>query len=389
MSKFKIYFIPLLVAILAGVGLAQSFTTGLALTRQQFSTPAMVLLETTERLAVLPLQVAQVAKIPNFEFVRDFLRYRFGSVDLVSPPSSSSILITATEDALIEQSSELKLRFVGDIMLGRGVASMVQLHGDGDYQWLFNNLESLDEADILFGNLEGPISDRGVDRRNLYSFRFVPETAGVLRDAGFDILSIANNHLGDWGMEAFLDTIERLQDSGIVPVGAGQNKAEAITPQILERQGVKVGFLAFTDVGPDWLVAMMDRPGILLASDPDLSQIINQASGQVDILVVSYHFGDEYQTAPNDRQQRLARLAIDQGAKLVVGHHPHVVQPVEYYCDGLIAYSLGNFIFDQYFSEETMHGNLLEVTLKDGEIYLVKEFEVILNSEYQPSLRLK
>ena len=114
--------------------------------------------------------------------------------------------------------------------------------------------------------------------------------------------------------------------------------------------------------------------------------IIEQAASQVDLLVVGYHFGDEYKTEPNERQKELAHLAIDHGAKLVIGTHPHVVQPVEEYGGGIIAYSLGNFIFDQYFSPETMSGLALTVVLQGKKIHLIIKQNVILDQRYQPKL---
>ena len=278
------------------------------------------------------------------------------------------------------------LTFVGDIMLDRGIKSSVNKNATGDYNWLFQNLASLQTADILFGNLEGPVSDKGSDLGNLYSFQMDPKTVPVLEQAGFDVLQIANNHLGDWGKKAALDTFARLASSTIVMVGGGQNYDDAIAVKVIEKNNLKIGFLAASDVGPNWLAATDRQAGILLANDPNLPTIIEQAASQVDLLVVGYHFGDEYKTEPNERQKELAHLAIDHGAKLVIGTHPHVVQPVEEYGGGIIAYSLGNFIFDQYFSPETMSGLALTVVLQGKKIHLIIKQNVILDQRYQPKL---
>ena len=128
---------------------------------------------------------------------------------------------------------------------------------------------------------------------------------------------------------------------------------------IIEKYGMKIGYLGFSDVGPEWMKASADQPGLLLASNPRFDEIIRKASAQVDHLIVSFHFGEEYQAEHNTRQEYLSHRAIDNGAKIVVGHHPHVIQDTEVYKESYIAYSLGNFIFDQSWSEPTMQRILL------------------------------
>ncbi|MBI2100109.1 MAG: CapA family protein [Candidatus Vogelbacteria bacterium] len=284
-------------------------------------------------------------------------------------------------------SDVVTLTFVGDLMLDRGVRNSVVKNGGGDYSWLFAKLDNFPGDAILFGNLEGPLSDVGVDRQNLYSFRMSPAALPAIKNAGFQVLSVANNHVGDWGRAAFTDTISRLAAAGLAAGGGGQNRAEAVAPKIITASsGERVGFLAFSDVGPNELAATETEAGIILASDPVLPQIISQAANVVDILVISFHWGDEYQTRSNARQQTLAHLAIDNGAKLVIGHHPHVIQEPEYYKEGVIAYSLGNFIFDQYFSQATMTGLVLTIEFQDRKISAARRQKVTLDSDFRPSV---
>lgn len=283
-------------------------------------------------------------------------------------------------------SSTISLTFVGDIMLDRGVEQSVNKYGVGDYSFLFNNLDWLKNSEIVFANLEGPLSDRGEDLGGQYSFRMKPAVLPVLRQFGFNVLSVANNHAGDWGQEAFIDTLTRLSDFSILHPGGGLDQSEAERPAQLTVNGIHFGFLGFSDVGPEWLAANDQVPGILLASDPRLVDIVNQASKEVDILIISFHFGNEYEEKANDRQRELAQLAIDSGAKIVVGHHPHVVQEVEEYKNGLIAYSLGNFIFDQYFSEATMEGLVLQVEISGEDISSWQTKKIKINDRFQPSL---
>lgn len=304
-------------------------------------------------------------------------------------PSNYTATTTSTPLSLEKKSSEgsqIKLRLVGDIMLDRGVKQMVILHQAGDYSFVFKEIPGLKEnVDILFGNLEGPVSVRGTNRGSIYSFRMDPAAVPALKKAGFDVVSVANNHAGDWDSQAFLDTLGYLKKAGILYTGGGRNLAEAATTSVLLVKNLRVGFLGFSDVGPQWLSAGPNTAGILIA-DERIKSRVEKAAKEVDFLVVSFHFGEEYMDRSNPRQQNLAKLAVDSGADLVVGHHPHVVQETEDYNGGFIAYSLGNFIFDQYFSPDTMEGMVLDVELgQDGKIKEVKKNLVKLNKFFQPA----
>ena len=289
----------------------------------------------------------------------------------------------AQQNTNLQNEGTSVLTFVGDVMFDRGVKSSVQNNFASDYSQLFSQLTELQNADIAFANLEGPISDQGKNVGSKYSFRFDPGVATVLKESGIDIVSFANNHVGDWSLQAFNDTLQHLTNAGVLFSGAAENKPKASEVTIIQSNGIKVGYLAFSDVGPTWLEAQNNAPGILIANDPQRLDYIKQAKEKVDILVVSYHWGEEYKPH-NQRQEDLAKTSIDAGANLVIGHHPHVIQDIEEYNGGLIAYSLGNAIFDQHFSKETMEGALLSVLVnKNGIIeYEEKKFEI--NSQYQP-----
>jgi poly-gamma-glutamate synthesis protein (capsule biosynthesis protein) len=210
-----------------------------------------------------------------------------------------------------------------------------------------------------------------------------PRVLATLKLAGFDIFSFANNHIGDWGLEAFEDTLHWLNENEFKYTGAGFNKNEAKEPAIIERNGLKIGFIGFSDVGPKWMEAKDDKAGILLAGDLEFEKIIAEASKKADILIVSFHFGEEYKKHTK-RQEELAHKAIDSGARIVIGHHPHVAQDVEEYKNGLIAYSLGNFIFDQSFSKETMQGLVLKIKVGQEGILETQKYISKLNKFFQP-----
>ena len=283
-----------------------------------------------------------------------------------------------------QKNTKTTISFVGDIMLTRGVKSSVDKNFGGDYNKLFENLGALKNADILLGNLEGDVSDTGNNVGSKYSFRMNPEVLPALKNAGFDIVSFTNNHVGDWNMSAFKDTLNRLAENEILKNGAGFNREEAENPTIIEKNNTRFGFLSFTDVGPNWLEAKTDSPGILLANDPRINEIIKNAKTKCDVLIVSFHFGVEYKTIHNSRQETLAHMAINNGADMVIGTHPHVMEDIENYNGKPIVYSLGNFIFDQYFSKDTMRGMLFSATFDGMNLIGTEEKIITLNKQFQP-----
>lgn len=292
---------------------------------------------------------------------------------------------TAPFSSFNQNSPAIKIFLVGDIMLDRGVDFYIKQQND--WSWPFRTIsEYLSSADLVFGNLESMISDQGVKVGSIYSFRADPKTIIGLQEAGFDILSVANNHSFDYGRTAFEDTLNRLKEAQIDYVGGGMSQDEAHNPVIKDINGTLVGFLGYTNVGSSAWQAQDNIPGIAWISSEYLdvlSKDITKARQESDILIVSFHFGEEYEGTQNKEQEIVARSAIEFGADLVIGHHPHVLQPTERYRDGWIAYSLGNFIFDQAFSEETMHAAVLEVTIEDKKITQMIMVPTTLTEKYQ------
>jgi len=278
------------------------------------------------------------------------------------------------------------LMFVGDVMLDRGVEYMIKKHGKGDYRFPFLKIaDYLKQADLLFGNLESPISDKGQKVGSIYSFRTDPKAIEGLIYAGFDVLSVANNHIFDFGKEAMEDTFLNLKKAGIEYVGGGFNEVEAYSPIIKEANETKIAYLAYTNLGSKNWQAKGNFPGIAWL-DEKIEKNIKQTKEKSDLVIVSMHFGSEYQSQPNSEQKHFAHLAIDSGADLVIGHHPHVIQPIEKYKEGYIAYSLGNFVFDQGFSKQTMRGLLLKILVKNGKIKKVVPIEIKINQYFQPEI---
>lgn len=288
-----------------------------------------------------------------------------------------------------EKEKEVVLLLVGDIMLDRGVEFYIKQNG-GDWRFPFLKIaDFLRKADLVFGNLESVISDKGENLGSVYSFRADPKALEGLAFAGLDVLSVANNHSMDYGMEAFLDSLQLLKQIGIAYVGGGTNAESAHSLVIQEVQGTKIGFLGYTNLGSPLWQATDKTPGIAWVDENTIFEFqenIAAAKEQSNILIVSLHFGEEYQTQPNAMQEFIAKSSVEAGADIVVGHHPHVVQPVVQYRQGWIAYSLGNFIFDQGFSPETMEGLLLEVIIQDKKIKEVLPLPIRMNNSFQPEL---
>jgi D-alanyl-D-alanine carboxypeptidase/poly-gamma-glutamate capsule biosynthesis protein CapA/YwtB (metallophosphatase superfamily) len=305
------------------------------------------------------------------------------SVEHGNPPKSP---FTIKEG---ESSDEnFSMLFVGDIMMDRGIRKTVETVGKGNYSYPFDKIRDfITGADLAFANLEGPISDQGENHGSIYSFRMDPASTKAIYDAGFDILSLANNHMGDYGRQAMEDTMRRLRRAGVAYTGAGWNSTEARQPTIIERAGERVGFLGFSDVGPAWMEAGDALSGILLADPAQVTDAVRQARGKVDILVVSFHFGEEYHTVSSARQKELARAAIDAGANIVIGHHPHVAEEVEEYHGGVIAYSLGNFVFDQAFSPDTKEALMVELDMKAKKVEVIKKIPIEFTENFQPEIK--
>ena len=247
----------------------------------------------------------------------------------------------------------VELAMVGDMMLARDMGQALREKGP-DYA--FSDVRHmLDGADLTMGNLECVIGDRGEPAPKAYVFQ-APLTATLsLSEAGFDLLNVANNHILDFGQEAMAQTFDLLSEAGIDWVGAGMSEGEAHAPVIREVRGIRIAFLGYaryltetsTGFPAGVFVAVGDSPGIAWADVDRMRAEIAQASSVADVVVVALHAGREYWDRPTDFQREAARSAIDAGASLVWGHHAHSWQGIEFYNDGVILYSLGDFVFDQ------------------------------------------
>ena len=250
-----------------------------------------------------------------------------------------------------ESDAVVHLAAVGDISLDRSLGEVLR---QGDLQYPFSAVtEQLRRADISVGNLESALGDSGVPQQKSYTFRAPPEAAASLAMGGFDLVSLANNHGMDYGEKALIQAVDLLHKEGLTTVGAGENDAAAYAPQIIESNGLRIAFLGYANVpveGGGFDVASWtagpDKPGIAWAEPQIVAENIAAIRNQVDLIVVLLHSGIEYLPTPGEAQQAIAHAAIDAGADLVIGHHAHILQGIEYYKDGVIIFGTGNFAFD-------------------------------------------
>ena len=258
------------------------------------------------------------------------------------------------------QQQSVTLLLGGDVMLGNWVTD--HLDRDG-FDYPFRAVKPvLDSADIRFCNLETPIgtADSTMRTDKTYTFALPPKYREALRHGNFDVVSLANNHILDYGHALADSTLHYLHQLGISGVGYGQSSMNSAEPTILERNGFRVGFLAYSMTFPSDFWATDSTPGTAYPDENNFVRIIESLDAQVDFTVLSFHWGAENSDSTKAYQQVFAHSAIDAGADLVVGHHPHVWQGLEAYRGRLIAYSLGNFCFGS-FSKSAVHSGLLEV----------------------------
>jgi poly-gamma-glutamate synthesis protein (capsule biosynthesis protein) len=213
-----------------------------------------------------------------------------------------------------------------------------------DYPFLQIN-RTLLQSDIVFGNLECPLSRNGRRMTNDACYAADPVFASSMARAGFRVVSLANNHCLDHGETAFSDTLDVLEENGIVVVGAGRTLEAARTAAVFTVNGVSVAFLAYSMTGPEWVYATDNESGVAPMNPLVAGQDIARIRENVDLVILSVHWGSEGRSTPWPRQVELARHLVDAGADAVLGHHSHVPGSVEVYRGRPILYSLGNFIF--------------------------------------------
>lgn len=234
------------------------------------------------------------------------------------------------------------LAAVGDIRLDGPVGELIARLGP---KHPVSQIRGLLQADIVFGNLECSLTRRGEKRPKTWNFRAPPKNLAALKEAGFGLLNLANNHSMDYGALGLLDTLRALRREGFLYIGGGRDIREAEELRVIESGGLRVGFFGFTSTFPKEAWAGRKKPGVAYSDFGRFPALIRRARRRVDVLVVSFHGGTELSPEPNEIQKAFAHAAVEAGADLVLGHHPHVLQALEVYKGAPILYSLGNFLF--------------------------------------------
>ncbi|MGB3401409.1 MAG: CapA family protein [Microcoleaceae cyanobacterium] len=290
--------------------------------------------------------------------------------------------VPVVQHQAVAQSNDptVTLMFGGDVTLSDHFETVV---GD-DYEWAFEKLNEYREADIAMVNLENPLTRATLSRPNKqFNFKAAPEAVQVLTHGGVDIVNLANNHTMDYEEPGLVETLETLEQAGIHAVGAGRNLTEARRPEIIEVKGQRIAYLGYYDA--NFHAAGEDIAGtnpLQHEHQQRVAEDIQAIRDQVDWVIVNYHWGIELSEYPADWQMELAHATIDQGADLVVGHHPHVLQGAEIYKGKPIIYSLGNFIFGGN-SRTDYETAVLKVALKASRQMRV-EFLPVEVRQYQP-----
>ncbi len=254
----------------------------------------------------------------------------------------------------------VRLLFVGDLMLDDGPGQTIASGGDP----LARVAPLLADADYRIGNLECPIATTGEALGSkIFTFRAHPRVLPLLKGR-FDALAVSNNHAGDYGKGAFVETLTLLEQNGIASFGGGRDLHSAHAPLWIERNGLRIAVLGYNEFKPRSFEAGASWAGIAWSEDSQvLADIAAARAAGADLVIPFMHWGWERESEPSERQRTLARLMIDAGADVVVGGHPHITQGAEYYRGKLIVYSLGNFVFDSFTTTATRRGWLLRLTL--------------------------
>ncbi len=345
----------------------------------------------TPQQKVVPIAHASFSRIREIIVWTFVVAAVFGALSIISSNSQPQTGESSSFQKKLEQVATLSLlsdddpvTFIatGDILLARYVElRMRQLN---DYTYPFHKVaDFLKSADITFGNLETPLlPGRNVPTGSM-TFRGDLEGVKGLLFAGYDVLSVANNHTMNYQIPGLTSTLQTLKEAGILASGGGKDQNTAYTPVIIEAKGKKIAFYSYVDsnIPPGFHgEAKADKPGIARMDIEGVKNDVKNALENLgaDYVVVSMHAGAEYKFDPTKFQKDFAHAAIDAGASAVIGTHPHVIEPVEYYGNGVIFYSLGNFVFDQFFSEDVQNGLVakLQFPIEEGEKVTAEVFPV-------------
>lgn len=301
----------------------------------------------------------------------------------VAPFPAQAAVLDGDPSTGVASTGKVRLMAVGDVMLAQSIGRRIVRDGP-DAPWR-NVVGIFDEADLVLANLECTISTRGTPWPKDFTFRAPPRAADSLVAAGIDVVNLANNHALDFGTVAFRDTLATLDAHGIGHVGGGLDDGAAHAPLIVERNGLRIGILGYVlSFAPEGGFHMREwaagphTPGLAVATPDRVAREVAALKARVDVVVVAFHGGREYSHGPNRKVRDFSAAALGGGAALVVAHHPHVLQGYRREGGTLIAYSVGNFVFD-YFTGRPNDSAILDVTLSAGGVESVRWIPVVID----------
>lgn len=293
--------------------------------------------------------------------------------DTPEPTSTQNEIPAPTNTSTSTPISRTTLLFTGVIVPARCVQAAIDEYQDSDY--LYDEVRDVIQgANLAIGTLNATIGDFAPRTGCIPTYVLVggSENADALQGAGFDLMSVATNHIKNCGLSncgdrAFFDTMENLERVGITPIGAGDNLQEAMEPKVVEINGVRFGFVSLGQLEPI-AFASEDTPGIAVLTEENLRSAILAAREVSDVVIVMPHWGPEDVPVPNWSQRDLAEVAVESGADLVVGNHTHVVQAIEEIDGVQVFYGLGNFVFDQNWDLHHQQGVILLATFEGSQL---------------------
>lgn len=293
------------------------------------------------------------------------------------------------EDIQKREKGIITLAAVGDLALGdhparvgNGVGSLCKRVG---YDYPFREVNHLfSNYDYVFGNLEYAFKSAPKKQHLLKSQCIAdPIMSGTLLQTGFKILNVANNHIAQFGTNTFYKTIDLLKGNNIIPIGIADNTSKNTIPVISDVKGLKLGWLGYSLRPRQHFTG---NPPYAEDIEDNILEDIRSLRLKVNHVIVSLHWGDEFIEKPSPGEILLAHKMIDNGASVILGHHPHVLRGIEIYKEGLIAYSLGNFVCDMMWENRLRESMILEITFSSHKIKEYNIIPIFINQTFQPSI---
>ena len=287
-------------------------------------------------------------------------------------PDSTNQLTFTPSASQVRNDFNFTLISTGDIGLVRDINAKVVAKNDPTYP--FSNIaDYLNHADLTITNLEGPLIEKCPIILTGFKFCGQSVNAKGLKFSGIDAASLANNHSTNYGQTGLKQTIDALSQEGITPFGTGD------TVTYFDINGRKIALIGFVELGNKWA-------GLNNATEENVAELVKRAKTTADVVVVSFHWGPEYVRKPSDNMVKLAHLAIDNGADLILGNHSHWIMDTQEYKNVFISYGQGNTIFDQDWSQETKEGILYKFDFRDDKFSLIERKFTVIEDNSRPRM---